>query len=305
MKDETTGRVVATHGRHFVVRSIEGERIACVTRGKKAGPACGDNVRYSMTGDAQGVIDAIQKRSNLFYRSDAFRTKLLAANLTQLCTVVAADPTFSEDLLGRSLVAAEAIGIKVCIILNKVDLLEASERARARLALYARLGYTILEISVRTDPARAVATLHSYLAGETTLLLGQSGMGKSSLLNALVPDAKASTREISEALHSGKHTTTDARLYDLPDTPGILIDTPGFQEFGLAYLTKGAIERSFPEMRPFLGRCKFYNCTHLVEPGCAVRAAVLEGQIAKSRYALFIALTRESRAESHATPGLG
>jgi ribosome biogenesis GTPase len=119
-------------------------------------------------------------------------------------------------------------------------------------------------------------------------------MGKSSLLNLLVPDAQAATREISEALQTGKHTTTDARLYDLPEGSGKIIDTPGFQEFGLAHLSPGQIERAFPELRPYLGQCRFYNCSHLMEPGCAIRDALEKGAIPASRYALFSALTRES-----------
>jgi ribosome biogenesis GTPase / thiamine phosphate phosphatase len=300
-----TGLVVATHGRHFVVRGKDAERIVCVTRGKKAGPACGDQVRYISTAPGQGAIDSILPRSNLFYRSDAIRTKLLAANLTQLCTVVGAEPPFSEDLLGRSLVAAEATKIAILIVLNKIDLHEPAALARERLAPYRELGYCIVEVSLKSAPAIAIEALTARLGNETTVLVGQSGMGKSSLLNRMVPDAQAATREISEALHSGKHTTTDARLYFLPGPGGTLIDTPGFQEFGLAHLTPGEIERAFPELRAYLGRCKFYNCTHLIEPGCAVREALAEGHIAGRRYDLFATLTRESRAATHASPSLG
>ncbi len=147
---------------------------------------------------------------------------------------------------------------------------------------------------MKGSPQAARDILMPILENQTTLLLGQSGMGKSSLLNLIVPDANAATREISEALQSGRHTTTDARLYQVPQEQGRIIDTPGFQEFGLAHLTVGQIERAFREFQTLLGHCRFYNCTHLIEPGCAVRDAVDRGTVDARRYALFSDLTRES-----------
>jgi len=138
------------------------------------------------------------------------------------------------------------------------------------------------------------------LAGRTTLLLGQSGMGKSTLINVLVPGAEAATREISAALHAGKHTTTFTRRYALPtmvegdDTPTALLDSPGFQEFGLHHLTEGALERAFPDFRPLLGGCRFYNCRHLHEPGCAILEALEDGRIAPNRHALYAQLVHET-----------
>lgn len=233
-------------------------------------------------------------RSNLFYRSDAFRTKLLAANLTQVCIVVATEPSFSAELLERALVAAETLSIPVLIVLNKIDLKAFLTNAQARLDPYRALGYLRHEISVKSAPEQCREILLPVLAHHTSLFMGQSGMGKSSLLNLLVPNALAATREISEALQTGKHTTTDARLYDLPDGNGQIIDTPGFQEFGLAHLSPGQVERAFPELRAYLGQCRFYNCTHLVEPGCAVRRALQDGAISHARYDLFSALTHEA-----------
>ena len=301
----TAGRIVAAHGRHHVVKSDAGERLVCFTRGKKSVAACGDRVDVQRTGIGQGVLVAIQARTSLMSRSDGFRTKLVAANVTQVLIIVATAPPFSEDLLGRTLVAAETLAIPARIVLNKTDLIEGLAAARARLAPYRALAYPVDEISLRTARGAAHASLIAHLAGHTTLLVGQSGMGKSSLLNLLVPDAQAATREISEALQTGKHTTTDARLYDLPalhdvdgapGAAGSVIDTPGFQEFGLAHLSPGEIERAFPELRPFLGQCRFYNCSHLAEPGCAVREAVQRGNVRERRYALFETLTRESSA---------
>ena len=306
MSDLIVGRIVAAHGRHYVVVTesgpTRGQRLVCFTRGKKSEAACGDEVDVQDTGSGQGVIAAIRPRRNLLSRSNSFRTKLVAANLDQLAIVVATSPPFSEELLGRTLVAANSIAVPVRILLNKMDLADRVAAARETLALYASLGYAVDEISVKADAPRARATLMQHFTGRTTLLVGQSGMGKSSLLNLLVPDAQAAIREISEALQTGKHTTTDARLYRLEPGKnedgatheGALIDTPGFQEFGLAHLTPGTIERAFPELGPFLGRCRFVNCMHLQEPGCAILEARDRGEITPRRYDLFAKLTRES-----------
>jgi ribosome biogenesis GTPase len=295
-------RIVAAHGRHYVVVTESGERLVCFTRGKKSEAACGDAVEIEATGSGQGVLQSIAPRRNLLSRSNGFRTKLLAANVDGIAIVVATSPPFSEELLGRTIVAAVSIDVAVRIVLNKVDLAEHLPAARKTLALYVGLGYPVDEVSIRRDEGETLARLAPHFAGRTTLLVGQSGMGKSSLLNLLVPDAQAATREISEALQTGKHTTTDARLYALPQNddeaneqaPGAIIDTPGFQEFGLAHLTPGTVERGFPELAPFLGQCRFVNCMHLHEPGCAVLAARDRGDITTRRYDLFAKLTRES-----------
>jgi len=300
LSEPESGLVVATYGRHFLVRSAAREILACVTRGKRGGAACGDRVLFDRVAAGQGVIDSILPRTNLFLRSDAARTKLLAANLTQVAIVTAAEPPFSDDLLGRALIGAEVLSLAKLIVLNKIDLSASLAAARSRLAPYAALGYRIIEVSVRAAPGEARAALLPTLAEQTTLLMGQSGMGKSTLLNLLVPGADAATREISAALRSGKHTTTDARLYELPGRAGRLIDTPGFQEFGLAHLSPGEIERAFPEMHASLGKCRFYNCAHLTEPGCAVREALEDGRISRARYALFGTLTRASIAAAAA-----
>jgi len=289
-----SGRVIAAHGRHYLVApTAGGAPQQCFPRGKKSDIAVGDQVFFEQTSANQGVIVEISPRRNLLHRSDQFKSKLFASNLDQLLIVLATEPYFSEDLLGRALVAADAHGLQALIVLNKIDVEAAMPVARARLAPYRALGYKVVEVSVLGAPEAARTILSEHLQGRSTLLLGQSGMGKSTLVNLIVPDAEAATREISTALNSGKHTTTFTRLYTLPDQ-GALIDSPGFQEFGLYHLTEGELERAFPEFRPLLSGCRFYNCRHLHEPGCAILEAVGDGRIAPLRHALYAQLVHEA-----------
>ncbi|AEK63054.1 ribosome small subunit-dependent GTPase A [Collimonas fungivorans] len=299
-----SGLVIAAHGRHYLVQAtIEGKslKLQCVTRGKKSDVAVGDRVQLKLTSPNQGVIEAIDERRSLLYRSDQYKSKLLAANVTQLFIVVATEPGFADDLISRALVAAEAAGVTAHIVLNKTDIVEALEKTRQRLHMYAALGYPVHEVSARAFPEQTCATLAPLLAGQSTILIGQSGMGKSSLINLIVPDADIAVREISAALDTGKHTTTFTRLYemDMADTsldghPANIIDSPGFQEFGLYQLSEGMLERAFVEFSPYLGKCKFYNCHHLIEPSCAVLEAVKENKIAAMRHQLYVQLLHES-----------
>jgi len=292
MTDALTGTIVAAHGRHYLA-DVAGRKLQAVTRGKKTNIAVGDTVKLKMTSEDQAVIESIGERKTLLYRSDQYKSKLLAANLTRLFIVVATEPGFADDLISRSLVAAEAAGIDAHLILNKTDVTESLEKARERLKTYTSLGYPLHEVSARTRPEEAVATLLPLLTGQSSIFIGQSGMGKSSLINLLVPDAEIAVREISAALDTGKHTTTFTRLYDIPGV-GSIIDSPGFQEFGLYHLSEGMLERAFVEFKPYLGGCKFYNCRHLIEPQCAILAAVAEGKIAKFRHQLYGQLLHES-----------
>ena len=287
-----TATVIAAHGRHYLALA-DGVRLQCVTRGKKSDIAVGDSIHLQMTSENQGVIESIGDRATLLYRSDQYKSKLLAANVTQLFIVVATEPGFADDLISRALVAAEAAGVRAHIVLNKVDVTASLARTRERLQAYAALGYPIHEVSARTAPEAACATLGPLLAAESTILIGQSGMGKSSLINLLVPDADIAVREISAALDTGKHTTTFTRLYAI-DGQTSIIDSPGFQEFGLFHLTEGMLERAFPEFAPYLGKCKYYNCHHSNEPECAIRGAVASGAIAPMRHALYLQLKHES-----------
>ena len=175
-----------------------------------------------------------------------------------------------------------------------------SGTARSRLALYRELGYTIVELTVHGAPEASHTALEPHVAGRASILIGQSGMGKSSLLNLLIPGVDAQTREISEKLDSGKHTTTFTRLYHLPTEwgqGGVLIDSPGFQEFGLHHLSEGMLERAFPEFRPRLTECRFYNCRHLQEPGCGILGGMAEGKIDPRRHQLYAQLLHESEQQ--------
>jgi ribosome biogenesis GTPase len=283
------GQISGAFGRQYLVRLDNGDEISCLTRGKKSEAACGDLVEIKLTADAstenasgaQGVIERIKPRRSLLYRSVAFREKLISANVTQIIVVVAAEPSFNDELLARCLVAAFDQKLEVLIVLNKCDLSTADD-ARKRLATYRNVGYRVLELSALQD----VSSLRPYLHGHTSVLVGQSGMGKSTLINALLPSAQAVTREISAVLDSGKHTTTHARLYRIDDESG-LIDCPGVQAFGLHHLSFGAIEQGFVEFAKYLGKCRFYDCRHRLEPGCALRNAVEEGKIDARRLELF------------------
>ncbi|WP_292918413.1 ribosome small subunit-dependent GTPase A [Nitrosomonas sp.] len=286
-----TGLVVATFGRHFSVETASGEIISCVMRGKKGGIACGDQVVYQLTTTGQGVIETVQPRTSLLYRSDAFKEKIIAANVTQMIIVVASIPSFSEELINRCLVAAESENISVLIVLNKADLIESTQTALTTLSLYQDLGYRILSLSALQD----ISGLRPFLKAHLSVLAGQSGMGKSTLLNALVPEAQRATAEISVALDSGTHTTTHSQLYHLDDNSAI-IDSPGFQEFGLNHIKEENLAWGFLEFHPYFGHCKFSNCRHLKEPGCAVLTAVEQGKITEKRLGFYHKLLRRDRS---------
>lgn len=283
-----TGTVTAAFGRHYEVTLADGQVVSGIPRGKKSPYACGDQVTLAPPHDREAQILAHAPRRTLLYRSDQWKEKLIAANATQVVLVVATEPGFSDALISRTLVAARHQRMRALIVLNKADLFAKLPAARAQLAPFAALGVPIVELSALAD----AAPLQPYLAGELSVLVGQSGMGKSTLANALVPAAAAATREISTALDSGKHTTTHARLYALPGGGG-LIDSPGLQEFGLAHLTRGEIELGFAEFVPFLGACRFRDCRHENEPGCAIKAAIAAGTIDPRRLEHFVTIAGE------------
>jgi ribosome biogenesis GTPase len=291
------GLVIAGHGRHCLVETPQGERLICHPRGKKSQAVVGDRVLWQASED-EGTIEQVAPRKNLFYRQDEIRTKSFAANLDQVLIFIAAEPEFSETQLTRALIAAAAERIKPIIALNKSDLTGPFERAWNRLAPYRRMAYELLPLALTASGTQDRATLTTLLACKTTLVLGPSGAGKSTLINLLVPGALALTGAISQALNSGKHTTTSTTWYwvDTARTTA-LIDSPGFQEFGLHHIDPMQLAHLMPDIAEHASACKFYNCTHLHEPGCGVIAQVESpdrpGAISASRYRIYRELFTE------------
>ena len=281
-----TGLVTGSFGHRLRVEA-KGQVFDCVMRGKQSGVACGDRVEIRQTGSDQAVIEKLLPRDNLLYRSVAHRSKLIAANVDLIVIVVAPVPAWHEALLNRCLVAAEAAGIPALLCINKSDLPQAAE-TRAQLDGYETLGYRLLQVSAHGDTRMLAEALHD----RTSVLVGQSGMGKSSLINALVPSAASATGEISVALDSGRHTTTGARMYRL-ESGGRIIDSPGMQTFGLHQIAAEQLDRMFPEFRPWIGQCRFSNCRHRHEPDCAVQRAAEAGSIRPSRMAAYLDILTE------------
>lgn len=342
------GLVVNSHGRHYVVESPDGSRRICHPRGKKGQAVVGDQVLWLPAKQGQGEEGTIEKvlaRKSLFYRQDEIRTKAFAANIDQVLILLAAEPVFSESQLAKALIAAQEQGIEAIIALNKEDLTPEFAAAWLRLSAYRSLQknaqplYRVLRLNLEgKNGGSDYPTLLTCLEGKATLVLGPSGVGKSTLINRLIPEANALTAEISQALNSGKHTTTTTTWYWLNHPAeststekkerqqrSAILDSPGFQEFGLNHINKQDLARWMPDIYAHAGNCRFYNCTHIHEPGCGVIAAVqseeeylqslessaapkagetggpcdLNNKIALNRYALYVQLFDELPAFSN------
>ena len=294
------GLIVANYGRHFLVETPDGKRLICHSRGKKSQALVGDRVLWQASRD-EGTIEKIEPRRNVFYRQDEVRVKSFAANLDQILILIAAQPEFSSSQLSRALIAAEAEHITPIIALNKSDLVEPFARAWAWLLPYRQMHYGVLPLSLKRSADVDRMELLKLMRGKTTLVLGPSGAGKSTLINLLAPGALAQTGEISQALSSGKHTTTATTWYwvDAERTTA-LIDSPGFQEFGLKHIDSAQLAAYMPDLKPHVANCKFYNCSHLHEPGCGVISAVKSdgsaGAISVNRYKIYSELFAELSA---------
>lgn len=298
--------VVAVHGRHVLLETGWGQRLIGHLRGRRSEAVVGDRVRWTASGD-EAVVEAVHERRNLLFRQDAWRSKSFAANLDAVLVLVAVDPPFGEHALARALIAAHSAGVPAWIGLNKVDLpAHAAHAARARLAPLAGSGVEVVELSLK-DAHAARRALEPRLRGRATLVLGPSGAGKSTLVNLMVPQAQAQVGEISRALRSGRHTTTATRWYWLGGSPadGAIIDSPGFQEFGLHHVPAQDLAHHMPDLRAHLGGCRFHNCTHRQEPGCALHAAVREGTLAPERLRLHAELYEELQALQSAAGAAG
>lgn len=301
VKNLQQGLVIAGHGRHVWVETPDGRKVICHPRGKKSQTVVGDRVLWQITQD-EGTIEKVLPRKNLLYRQDEIRTKSFAANLDQVIILLGAEPEFSESQLARALIAAEAEKIQPIIVLNKRDLTPLFDRAWQRLQPYRTMGYTVLATAFKPQGIGALLhdnqTLLMALQGKTSLILGPSGAGKSTLINRWVPHAQVLTQEISSALNSGKHTTTSTTLYWMDDIKTTaLIDSPGFQEFGLHHIAPMQLAQLMPDIAAQAGDCKFYNCSHLHEPGCGVLTAVQDKnpgiEMSPTRYKIYSDLFAE------------
>ncbi len=267
------GRVVASHGRDATVVGADGGRVHCRLQGRRLAVVCGDRVRWQSTsteGGAGVIVEVLPRTSLLARISSRGDPEPVAANLTQLVAVVASIPAPDFGLCDRYLAAAEWNGLAACVVANKSDLEDSRASLDAPLADYARIGYPVVRASKRL--ADGVDALRERLAGGTSVLVGQSGVGKSSLTNALVPGVAATVAEVTRASESGRHTTTTAALYTLP-SGGELIDSPGVRDFSPPLPAPREIAGGFREIATLAADCRFRDCLHRREPGCRVTAA--------------------------------
>ncbi len=295
------GLVVTRHAKHADVETETGAIYRCNLRRTLKNVVVGDQVSWREGSEQlqgiSGVIEAVYPRRNELSRPDYYDgIKVMAANIDQIIIVSAVLPTLSLNIIDRYLVICETANIPALIVLNKVDLLSEAERqaVKKQLAIYERIGYETLMLSA--DSGENMAQLHRYLQKGTSIFVGQSGVGKSSLINQLLPEVQALTGEISDISGLGQHTTTASRLYHLP-LGGNLIDSPGIREFGLWHLEPNQITLGYREFQSVLGSCKFRDCKHLTDPGCAIREAVENGLIDAIRFENYHRLI-ESRNES-------
>jgi len=280
---EREGLVIAHYGTQVEIEIEPGQNLRCHLRANLESLVTGDRVIWC-EGDPTGVVVAQSPRHSELCRPDPYgKLKPVAANIDLIFIVIAALPEPHANLIDRYLVAAEAVGIEPVLVLNKTDLLAADATLRDKLgtllAIYPTLGYQLLEVSSHTG---GLEPLHAALRERTSVFVGQSGVGKSSLVNKLLPGVDLRVGGLSELTNKGTHTTTTAQLFHLP-SGGSLIDSPGIREFGLWHMNRDQVEQGFREFRPYLGHCRFRDCQHQQEPGCAILNAADSGAISTGR----------------------
>jgi len=290
--------VLVSYGSQGVVELTDGERKRCKFRRNVGRPFCGDHVMVAQADKSSLVVESILPRRNKFVRADERqRQHVIAANLDQVVIVVASKPLPSRDLMERYLLAVHSLDIKPVIVFNKTDLDIPSEETAAGVNVlahmpdYEALGYNVIRTSCKTAPG--IAGLQSVLKDRTSILVGQSGVGKSSLINQLIPDLDIQTGELSTSTGKGTHTTTSTMLYHLAGG-GSLIDSPGVWEYGIWKIDNQEVSAGYIEFAPSLGDCRFNNCLHATEPDCAVKQAVADGHIRDWRYQSYLRLLKQN-----------
>ena len=278
-----TGLVITRYGQRLLVEAQSGELYQCTGRRNIELSVAGDQVIFQTTDNNEGVVTALLKRDNSLTRSQ----KLIAANIDELWLVVAIEPHYQFELIDRYLVVAENAGLPINIVVNKIELSDNFDQVKHDFSLYESAGYSVHYLSVKAQTN--VAEFKAQLKHKAHIFLGQSGVGKSSLINELIPDLNLRVNEISTKSKLGKHTTTNTTLYHIP-SGGDLIDSPGIREFQLDELTDKEILSGFREFKPYIGQCKFRNCAHINEPKCAIKTAVEDGAIHTLRYHNYLQL---------------
>ncbi len=290
------GRIIVRYGAEFAVQAINHQLYHCTARQHIGHLVCGDEVIWQPSSDNSGIIIAGLPRHTVLSRQDySGRDKPLAANLTLMVIVIAPEPPPTAALIDQYLVAAELIGVAALIVLNKIDLLTPPAIAEfiSQFAHYPAIGYPLLPMSAA--PGAELTVFMAHLHSQTAILVGQSGVGKSSLIAALLPDQALQIGELSVATGLGRHTTSTATYYYLPNGGGV-IDSPGVRSFRLKQLTLRELERGFREFTPYLQQCRFNDCRHRHEPDCAIQAAVQAGQIDPQRLRSFHTLVDQYQA---------
>ncbi len=277
------GLVITRYGQRLLVESEAGDLVQCTARRNIDLSVAGDQVIFQMSDDNTGVVTALLERDNTLERSH----KIIAANIDELWLVVAIEPHYQFDLIDRYLVVAENGNLPIRIVVNKIELSKNIEQVKTDFAMYQSIGYKVSYLSVKEQIG--TAEFKQQLNDKTHIFLGQSGVGKSSLINELTPNLNLRVNEISKKSKLGKHTTTNTTLYHIP-SGGDLIDSPGVREFHLNTLTSQEILSGFREFKPFVGQCKFRNCVHINEPDCAIKNALGNGSIHPKRYESYLNL---------------